>query len=174
MGLLSLEEIIKNNKGLVGKQLKKFGLVGDPAAISYGYEALYMAAKTYDESKSSKFSTYATVCIYNRLGSYVRKLNNKIEVNTISYDAIEEENPYYFKQDCDVDDNLMVEDIHNAVSDCYDELSNHGHKTIVLLWVNSQYLATHSEIAEQLGYSQSYVSQVINKFRCELKNKLEG
>ena len=177
-----IEELIQLNEGLIGKQLKKFGLTYDPDAISFAYEALYNAIVTYDPSKNSALSTYATVCIYNRLGSYVRSLNTQINLNTISYDArmTEDGTPFVdsFESELKVDADIMnregIKEITQCFNECYQSVTSPMHRKIIQLWVSSNFGLTRNEVAEQLGCSQSYVSQVINKFRTKLKNKLEG
>ena len=85
---MDMNSLIKDNLGLVYKQIARLKLFDDPEAESIGYEALWTAAKTFDESKGYKFSTYAMCCIYNALGSYIRTLNKKSRIETISYDNI--------------------------------------------------------------------------------------
>jgi len=175
-----VEELIKLNAGLIGKQLKKFGLVGDPEALSIGYEALYKAIMTFNTSRSSKFSTYATVCIYNSLGSYVRSLNTAINKNTISYDApVDDEGTTYldsFKSTLTADGKLLeeagVKEIMQCVELCIAEVNNKTQRSILEYWRKSKFKATQREIASELNCSQSYVSQTLNQFRCNLKNKL--
>lgn len=176
-----VEKLIKLNEGLIWKQLKKFGLIGDPEAISLGYEALYKAIMTFDASRSSKFSTYATVCIYNSLGTYVRSLNTVIRKNTISYDApVDDEGTTYldsFESTLTTDGKLLekagVEEIMQCVEQCIAEVNNKTQRSILEYWRKSMFKATHKEIASKLNCSQSYVSRILNRFRCNLKNKLE-
>ena len=176
-----VEELIILNKGLIWKQLKKFGLIGDPEALSLGYEALYKAIMTFNTSRSNRFSTYATVCIYNRLGSYVRSLNTTIRKNTISYDApVDDKGTTYldsFESTLTADRRLLeeagVEEIMQCVELCIAEVNNKTQRSILEYWRRSMFKATHREIASELDCSQSYVSQTLNRFRCDLKNKLE-
>ena len=175
-----VEELIKLNEGLIWKQLKKFGLIGDPEALSIGYEALYKAIMTFNSSRSSKFSTYATVCIYNSLGSYVRSLNTAINKNTISYDApVDDEGTTYldsFESTLTADRKLLeeagVEEIMQCVELCITEVNNKTQRSILEYWRKSMFKATHKEIASKFNCSQSYVSQTLNRFRRNLKNKL--
>jgi len=170
-----VEELIKLNGGLMGKQLRKFGLTHDPEAISYAYEALYKAIITYNETKHSAFSTYATICIYNRLGSYVRHLKTAIMVNTISYNR--DDHIATMESAATADGALMqqagVEEIKQAFNECYNKLTAPMHVAIVDAWKNSDFTITHTEIANKLDCSRSYASQVITKFRGKLKSKLE-
>lgn len=176
-----VEELIKLNEGLIGKQLKKFGLIGDPEALSLGYEALYKAIMTFNTSRSTKFSTYATVCIYNSLGSYVRSLNTTINKNTISYDTpVNDEGTTYldsFESTLTADGKLLeeagVKEIMQCVELCIAEVNNKTQRSILEYWRKSKFKATQREIASKLNCSQSYVNQTLNRFRCNLKNKLE-
>ena len=176
-----VEELIKLNEGLIGKQLKKFGLIGDPEALSLGYEALYKAIMTFNTSRSNKFSTYATVCIYNKLGSYVRSINTAINKNTISYDApIDDKGTTHldrFESALTADGKLLeetgVKEIMQCVEQCIAEVNSKTQRNILEYWRESMFRATHREIASKLDCSQSYVSQTLNRFRSNLKNKLE-
>ncbi len=176
-----VEELIKLNEGLIGTQLKKFGLVGDPEALSLGYEALYKAIMTFNTSRSNKFSTYATVCIYNKLGSYVRSINTTINKNTISYDApVDDKGTTHldrFESALTADGRLLeetgVKEIMQCVEQCIAEVNNKTQRNILEYWRESMFRATHREIASKLDCSQSYVSQTLNRFRSNLKNKLE-
>lgn len=176
-----VEALIKLNEGLIGKQLVKFGLLGDPEALSLGYEALYSAIMTFNTSKSTQFSTYATVCIYNRLGSYVRSLNTAIRKNTVSYDVHIDDNGTThldsFVSNLTADGKLLendsIENILKCVDVCINEVTNETQRGILDLWRRSEFTATNKEIASKLKCSQSYVSQTLIKFRSNLKCKLE-
>ena len=173
-----VEELVKLHGGLMGKQLKKFGLIGDPDAISFAYEALYIAILTYKHT--NEFSTYATICIYNKLGDYVRRLNTCINQNTVSYEGYLADNLTFLDtipSDSTVDGELLTEDsidtIMLLIGKCISCMRNPTHKKILRLWMESDFTLQQTEIAEQLGISQSYVSQAINMFRKNLKSKLE-
>ena len=73
---MDINEAIEKNKPLVYFHLHKFGLAADPDAYSAALEALWVALKTYDDSRSTAFGTYASVCIYNAIGMYLRKLKS--------------------------------------------------------------------------------------------------
>lgn len=166
-----ITELITLNSRLIGSVLKRFGLIHDDEAVSYGYEALYKAIKTYDHS--TKFSTHATVYIYNRLGSYVRHLNTKIRTNTVlcdfsdminiaSNDSVENR----YEAQC------RLEEINKAVDITMKLHKSVKQKRILEIWIGSNFSATSTTIAMITGVSQSYVSQTINKFRTLLKDKL--
>lgn len=176
--------LIKKHSGLVYSQLHKFKLAQDPEAESIAYEALYNAILNFDDSKGTKLSTVATVYIYNALGSYVRTLNAKRQIQTVSYNSIaytddsEEhefldllpsghsvEGCYIHKEEC----RLAMQAFNNQ----YDRLTNEKHKLILAAWKESEFSATTKDIAKDVGVSQSYVSQVINMFKFSLRKELE-
>lgn len=167
-----IEELIALNFGLVQTQLSKFYLLNDPEALSLSYEALYNAILTYKHK--NKFSTYATVCIYNSLGSYVRKLNNQINSNT---EVTEDEELHMLSCADPADKQLLVNEgikyINKSVNETIADIKNESHAIIVETWVDSNYTKSHTEIAKELGCSQSNVSSVIRRFKVLLKQKLE-
>lgn len=175
---------IAKHSGLIFNQFKKFNLAKDPEAESIGYEALYNAILTYDQSKNVQFSTYASVCIYNALGSYVRTQNKQRQLQVFSYNSIaysedgtDHEFVDFISASSDVEQDFMKKELHKIVREefqkQYDMLTNEKHKTILSLWRNSEYAASMVSIAKQADVSQPYVSQVINSFKFNLKKRLE-
>ena len=175
---------IAKHTGLIFNQIKKFNLAKDPEAESIGYEALYNAILTYDQSKNIKFSTYASVCIYNALGSYIRTQNKQRQLEVVSYnniayseDGTDHEFVDFLSTSSDVEQDFMKNELHRIVREefqkQYDTLTNEKHKVIVSLWHDSEYEASMVSIAKQAGVSQPYVSQVINSFKFNLKKRLE-
>ena len=175
---------IAKHTGLIFNQIKKFNLAKDPEAESIGYEALYNAALTYDQSKNVQFSTYASVCIYNALGSYVRTQNKQRQLEVISYnnvayseDGTDHEFVDFLSTSSGVEQDFMKNELHRIVREefqkQYDTLTNEKHKVIISLWHDSEYEASMVSIAKQAGVSQPYVSQVISSFKFNLKKRLE-
>lgn len=180
----SIDDKIAANAGLIFVQLNKFNLAKDPEAESIGYEALYNAILTYDQSKAVKFSTYASVCIYNALGSYVRTQNKQRQLEVISYnniafseDGTDHEFVDFFESPTSVEDDYVRSErdmlVRQAVKQQYDMLTNEKHKSIILLWCRSGYSMTSVAIAKEVGVSQPYVSQIISNFKFKLRKRLE-
>ena len=178
---MSIDEQIDENKGLIWSQLNRLHLAGDADAESIGYEALYNAVKTFDESAGFKLSTYATCCIYNALGSYIRTLNRKRQIDTVSYNNIADDSNEYItlfaSEDC-TEQSLLRNELHcavrSAVTDAIDSLPEGKQKSIILAWCKSEFKATYVDIAKSTGVSQPYVSQVLSTFMYKLKRKLGG
>ena len=181
---MDINSVIQKNTGLVEAQLKRLGVLFDHEAESIGFEALWNAAETYDDSKGYKFSTYATCCIYNALGSYIRTLNKKRQLEVVSYnniayneDGVQHEFVDFFSASADVEKDFMKGELLKKVREVYrlsySRLTNDKHKAIVKAWHDSEYEMTNKEIAQLVGVSQPYVNQVINTFKFSLRKKLE-
>jgi DNA-directed RNA polymerase specialized sigma subunit len=175
-----IEELIVLNYGLMQKQIKKFGMYNDPDALSFAYESLYKAIITYNVENKHKFSTYATVCIYNRLGSYVRSIKTQIVLNTLSYESTVSEDGKTlldtFESKSTADGELLsecgIQDVYEAIDYCIRSTTNPLHRMIVSIWVETDFKASYTSIAKAAGCTQSYVSQVIRIFKSTLKKKL--
>lgn len=179
-----IDTTIRENLGLVWAQLKKLNVLFDQDAESIGYEALYRAAATYDVKQGYKFSTYATCCIYNALGSYIRTLNKKRKLNVISYNSIAycEDNVNHefielFASDVNVAEELerceLICRVQQAYNDVYNKLAPGKQRDIISVWHGSGYEMSNKEVARLIGVSQPYVNQVINTFKNKIKKKLE-
>ena len=179
---MCIDDMIRNNTGLIFKQLTRYKLLKDPEAESIGYEALYTAITTFDASKNIALSTYATVCIYNALGSYVRTLNKQRQLDVVSYNNTlnDDEDTEYLEiiaSTTSVEEDVIKQEttmyVRRAYQEQYELLTNDRHKAILHEWYISDYKATTVDIANKVGVSQSYVSQVINNFKARLKKRLE-
>lgn len=174
-----VEEIIKTNLGLINYQLKKFYMTYDKDAYSVALEALYKAVCTFDVKKEYKFATYATVCIYNGLGCYLRMLKNN---ETFSYDAIVNDGDSFLsmmQSNSTVEgrfsysDRQAVTRIYGIINDEIKRLNKKPtHQLVLYTWVETQCKGTQEEIAKKAGCSQSYASRIIKGFVDKIKHKL--
>jgi len=180
----NIEDCIASNVGLIFVQLKKFNLARDPEAESIGYEALYNAILTYDGVKKTKLSTYASVCIYNALGTYVRTLHKQRQLEVMSYnniayaeDGTKHEFVDFIQAPTNIADDYQHKELCNFVCKefqiLYDNLTNEKHRAIAKIWHDSDYEASTVSIAKQVGVSQPYVSQIINSLKNSLRKRLE-
>lgn len=178
-----INDLIEQNVGLVYYQLKRFHLVDNQDAESDGYEALYKAALTFDKDRNITFSTYASVCIYNTLGSFVRTLKKQRQLEVLSYNNIipsaEDDTEFLdlLASEQSTESVVLNAELKSKVLAAYalsfNRLTNSNHRKIVACWKESGFVASTVEIAKNVGVSQSYVSQVINKFKVSLKKKVE-
>ena len=183
---MDVNKVIEQNLGLIHKLLYKFNLHKDQEAESIAYWALYKAIQTYKDDKSCLLSTYAHCCIYNALGDYVRKLNQKRQLEVLSYNTVA-----YKEGDNEVthesllaagdkhqpESSLLKQELigetRKAVTYVLSHMSNKTHKVIVQTWLDSDLLAQTTDIAEIVGVSQSYASQTIAIFKNKVKKRME-
>lgn len=179
-----INQQIADNTGLIFKQIHAFNLSNDPDAESIGYEALYKAIKTYSPNNKAKFSTYATVCIYNALGMYLRKKNRVRQLDIISYnstiryaDGQTHELLDTIESDVDLIDDYCKVELHEYTRKCFTEelqrLSSEKQIAIITAWEKSEFTATTIALSNTTGVSQSYVSQTLNNFKNKMKLRLE-
>jgi RNA polymerase sigma factor (sigma-70 family) len=180
-----INQIIEKNLGLVYSQLKRFGLLYDPEAESLAYEALYKAIKGFDDSRTNTFATYAIVCIYNALGCYIRQLNRVKQLEVFSYNSTTTDEEGDSKELLDfisstesVEQELVAKDrsqlVQQVLKEVYQNLTNDKHKKLVVYWIQSGYTASTVLLAKQAGVSQSYACQVIQRFKSNIKKRLEA
>ena len=179
---MDTNEFIKKNMGLVYLQLHKFGRANDDEAYSCAVDALVRAIETYDSSKGSKFATYASVCIYNAIGCYLRGLAKKHTLTIVSYD-----DPIYpgsdqtyldiLQDDRGVADDLLKQELYRKLWEAFDkayaELTSEQARLTIDRWKATEFTATQTEIARSVGLSQSYVSRVLSAFKHRIKIELE-
>jgi DNA-directed RNA polymerase specialized sigma subunit len=171
-----IEELLVANKGLMYKQLYKFHLVNDQDAYSHALMALHRAIMTYDASKGAAFSNYASVCVFNGLGCYVRGLKSGIE--EVSYDVMIGEDVSFLStmESKDTADGRYmtyknIVGIYKILNESLAKLPKLN-KLVVSLWIDSEFMLNQSELAEATQCSQSYVSRILTDFKKIVKNKL--
>ena len=140
----------------------------------YDYEDLYQlgaialikAIRTYKPNKS-KFSTYASKCIFNELAYSGRKIQNK-QKNILIVSL----NDHIIGHDDTIELGDMIEDINNipseisiSIDNALSEMSERDRSIVKM------YLEGYStiEIRDMFAISQPHVSRIINKFRNKLK-----
>lgn len=173
-----INELIRKNKGLVYKQLHKFNLVDDQDANSYAFEALSKAIQTWDNSSGTKLSTYATVCIYNALGCYLRKLNRKRQIDTVSYNNIANDNAEFsnfisshYSLEESVINSIRLKAAYDAMQRLRSKYSGVCLK-VFEVWYASDFSMSTTDIAKHLGTSQPYVSQTLARIRADIKKEM--
>lgn len=180
-----LDTVIRLNTGLVWKQIHKLHLNKDDDALSIGYEALYRAAKTFDSNVSTRFSTYATVTIYNALCGHIRTQRTKSAIDdkaTLYLDSPVGEGAVLrdmVDNGVNVEESFLmtehVKEVRQAIDICFKQLGNSSlKKAIVQEWIDSGFSITQEEIAERVGCTQTYTSQVLKTFRHKLEVYLNG
>lgn len=182
--MAQIDDTIKANEGLAWNMLRKMHLHTDPEAISLAFEALWRAIENYDSSKGTKLSTVASVYIYNRLGSYIRSLNKKQQLEVVSYNNIAyndddggHEHLEFLVDDFDIDRNFNVaafkEDVSAALADARESLTSDKQRAVFDIWVTSEFEESTSKIAKLAGVSQPQASETLNRVKFRLKKGLK-
>lgn len=143
--------------------------------VSIGTIGLIKAVITFDEDRNIKFATYAGKCILNEILMYTRK--EKMEVGILHFedaisiqedgaalkvgDLIYDKRNYY--DECNA--KLTTEKFFNWVLN----LNDAKKRNVILL----RYAGINqNEIADTLGYCQSYISRLEKKLKKEVKQEL--
>ena len=178
---MDINKCISDNMGLVYKQLHRFNRAYDDDAFSHALEALSNAARTYDESKSVAFSTYASVCIYNKIAWYLRE-EARVKLQVISYEepAIDGTDVRLVDTLADpeaTEDNILKNELYDnlwrAFDIVYNSLPNDVSKQIIALWRESEFTASQTVLAQNTGVSQAHVSRTLSAFKHKLKKEME-
>lgn len=130
--------------------------------ISEGYYGLFKAARTYDADKS-KFATYATRCIFNEMKMFLRKayrwaceISLETEIGNEEGETVRLMDIIPDKKDY-IAESLAEENIIRFIGQCKER-----DRQILILRESGMSM---SQIGKALGYSQSYVSRMMNAIR---------
>ena len=162
------EQLIIKHEGLVFYTMDMLNCKHTDEAISVGYEALWRAIETFDSSKKVKFSTYAVTCIRNAIWDMYRT-QREVSAHEVFIEDLQVElgcndtnlNPPEPSQSY-----LLVQE---AVDEALKKLSGKK-RQIAIAWIGSNMSAT--AIAQEVGCSQSYVSQIIGQVKHIIKKEL--
>lgn len=162
------EQLIIKHEGLVYYTLDMLNCKYSDEAISIGYEALWRAIETFNENYGTKFSTYAVTCIRNAIWDMYRA-QKEIDDHEFFLEDLQRE-----LGRCDpaldspepTERHLIVQE---AVDETLKKLSGKK-RQIVVTWIGSMMSAT--AIAQEVGCSQSYVSQIIGQAKYMIKKEL--
>lgn len=176
--------LIEHNLRLVVYIAKKFDNtgVGVEDLISIGTIGLIKSINTFQPSKNIKLATYASRCIENEILMYLRRNNKtRLEVSfdeplNVDWDG----NELLLSDVLGTEEDVIYRDVENQVerSQLKKALAklNDREKLIISLryglGTKDGIEMTQKEVAELLGFSQSYVSRLEKKIMKQLKREL--
>ena len=176
----SINELIEINMKLVYYRLNAWNLVGDDDALGYGLDGLHTAVLNFDSTTGYAFSTYASVCIFNKIGSQIKKRTTKKGSTMFGCSMLNDKNDHPAFIDysgVDMEHHALQSDKVRALAaqfdETYNELPNANQKRIVKTWKDSDFTMGQVTIAVATNNSQAQVSRVLRRFREKLKIKLE-
>lgn len=153
------DEIVVENLNLVYFIMKNLNLDFDEDVFQVGSLGLVKAARTYNDKKGIKFSTYASTCIRNEILMYKRK--KYINTFSINEEKVFDNGSKVSYLDS-IPSNIDVEKEVIFKIDIENFLSNLDEKEKFLL-ATFIMKCSQDEIAERLNISQSYVSRLRNR-----------
>lgn len=150
--------------------------------VSIGNIGLIKAVDSFEINKKIKFSTYASKCICNEIGMFLRKNLKHNNISSI-YEIIYDNNGYdsmtltiqdLIADDIDIIKEYSDKETYFFIHKLINELSDRD-KEIILLFFGFYGGKTHkqSDIAKKLNISQSSVSRVLSKLLTQFKNNFE-
>lgn len=161
-------KLVEDNLNLVYFYIHRYKLPVDDSDI--GYIALCKAAKTYDESKGAKFSTYAMFCIQNAYRLNHRKSKYKENELTMPVITLPDGN--------ETDLASYTPDIIYDTIACYNRLEFTNNLKEYINSLNEldkdifmSVLAKEKQdsLAKRVKLSQSYVSRKVKRLRDKFK-----
>lgn len=168
------EDLVLNNLKLVYYVVNKFKNVNTPREdlISIGTIGLLKAAKTFDLSKTSAFSTYAIPCIKNQILMMLRK--DKCETVSIDEMVNSEGDAFNLLEILGSDDEeLQNLDVKSALSIAFQSLSNEEKQVLNLHYgLDGNTPLPQSIIAKSLKKSQAYISRIEKRAIIKLRREL--
>lgn len=155
----NIEEQIKQLEPIIYYQLHRLNLFKRFYShredfLQEGRTAIWVALNNYDKSRGAKLTTYVNVVVRNYLLNYVRSMK-----------LYENERNIPFDEDAYLVDFDPIENIEQLIND----YGKREHRPILYdYFVES---LTQQEVADKNGVSQQWVSNIVSRFRKDLKRE---
>lgn len=174
--------LIERNLRLVSHICKKYYSKTNDSEdlISIGTIGLIKAVDSFDYTKGTRLSTYASRCVENEILMYFRSLK-KQNGEVFMGDTIEtdKQGNLLTVEDLISDDTDIVEELEKKrrigeMTELIKNMKNEREKEIVILryGLNNQKPLTQREVAQKLNISRSYVSRIEKKVLEDLRGKI--
>lgn len=175
--------LIERNLRLVSHIVKKYySRTNDTEdLVSIGSIGLIKAIDTFDYTKGTRLSTYASRCIENEILMHFRSLkksgNDILLGDTIEIDK--DGNPLTIEDliadDTDLAEELEMKTRWSEVKNYIDNMKDEREREIIILryGLNNKKPLTQREVAERLNISRSYVSRIEKKILNDIRKSLK-
>ncbi len=130
--------------------------------IQEGMIGLFLALETFQENKNIKFSTYASVCIKNRMQnalSRVWRINTRTDNRQDVEDIIGGQNPF---------DEVLMSDLGQALEQAVQDLDK-SEKLVLTLYLDKK---SYQEIAKELAISTKKVDNILMRLKSKLASRV--
>ena len=174
--------LIERNLRLVSHICKKYysKTNDNEDLISIGTIGLIKAVDSFDYTKGTRLSTYASRCVENEILMYFRSLkkqNGEIFMGD-TLEADKQGNPLtvedLISDDTDIVEELEKKRIIGEMTELIRNMTDEREKEIIILryGLNNAKPLTQREVAERLNISRSYVSRIEKKVLEDLRNNI--
>lgn len=161
-----VNRLVEDNLKLVHFIVRRYypDFATDEDIIQVGSIGLIKAAKTWDEERT-KFSTYASICIKNEVGTYLRDhVFNEPVLYSLDFEL--SEMPEFSDSNLTLGDTIEDLNAELAFENIYDDAFLFTLKEKERIMVQYRRLGYfQSEIAEALGVNQSHVSRTLRSIK---------
>lgn len=166
----AVSELVLRYVFIIEYKAKAYGQTPDEVAdlSQEGLVGLIRAVHTFDENRGTKFSTYANICITNKMLSSIAKMN-KISYNEALSDDVEElsetesDNAVYGSPERIIIEQEKYREIISRISCSLTDLE----WTVFNLYLEEK---TYQQIADELSLSQKAVDNAMQRVRKKLKS----
>ena len=175
--------LIERNLRLVSHIVKKYYSKTNDTddLVSIGTIGLIKAVDSFDYTKGTRFSTYASRCIENEILMHFRALK-KTGGDVLLGDAIDidkDGNPLTIEDtiadDTDLSEELEMKTRWSQVKSYIENMNDERAREIIILryGLNNKKPLTQREVAERLNISRSYVSRIEKKTLSDIRKSLK-
>ncbi len=175
--------LIERNLRLVSHIVKKYYSKTNDTddLVSIGTIGLIKAVDSFDYTKGTRFSTYASRCIENEILMHFRALK-KTGGDVLLGDAIDidkDGNPLTIEDtiadDTDLSEELEMKTRWSQVKNYIENMDDERAREIIILryGLNNKKPLTQREVAERLNISRSYVSRIEKKTLSDIRKSLK-
>ncbi len=144
--------------------------------VSVGIIGLINAVNNFDINKNIRFENFAITCIHNEILGFINKEKKHFQTESLdSYSSVEKhetERQEVEQYNCPINDiieEIIAKEIRKAISKL-----NEKERYIIIkrFGFDDDILFTEKQIAQELGFSQSYASRFIKKTIHKITNEL--
>lgn len=128
-----------------------------------GLMGLLCAISSFDTERAVKFSTFAEVCIVNRMKSYAVKINAKVG-KTVSFDDLSEETA---SQEGNPESICINKEFFSELWNAVEEQLSALEKSVFELFIKGN---SYEKIALNLGISEKSVANAIQRARAKIRS----
>jgi len=155
------KEFYKRYRYRIERWIKTLAFWDKEDLVQEGLIAISEAVKNYRPEKNTRFITYAKVCVWNHLMSYLRKFSS--QEGTMDPDILAEMAEETLSMEEKTEEKLLWQDFLSLLSPI-------EKKVVIKRFVERK---SYLDIASELAISPKKVDNILYKIRHELKTYLE-